>query len=149
MPLGVWDDVGGNNHLGRDAMIEAGWAALKRLGDADEYHIYKDCCAEEISSTCNRDGRLCGVDTGCGCHEPNMVCRGSAKGHKVPSLLNVYLTHGGAATGNHLRMAFKSNAVEQKGACGKVEAIAKGLASFLFSPAVATLVGTGIDVQCA
>ncbi|RSL68120.1 hypothetical protein CEP53_002722 [Fusarium sp. AF-6] len=148
---GHWDDVGGSKHEYRDALVEAAWESLRRLADQNSYNIWKDCCAETISTNCPDVGpNGCGATNSCHCPDgPNSRCKTLTKGHKVPSLMNVSVTKNGAITANSLRIAFRSDTKEQKGACGAVEIVAKAVSSFLFPPAVATLVGTGIDLQCA
>ncbi|KAJ4309792.1 hypothetical protein N0V84_011301 [Fusarium piperis] len=92
---GRWDDVGGNRHEYRDAVIEAAWESLRRLADQHSYNIWKDCCGDTISVNCPPVGpNGCGVTNSCHCPEgPNSKCRTLTKGHKVPSLINASITH--------------------------------------------------------
>ncbi|KAF5020216.1 hypothetical protein F66182_7781 [Fusarium sp. NRRL 66182] len=147
---GHWDDVGGRQHGYRDAMIEAAWESLKRISDRNSYSIWKDCCAETISTSCGNPGpKGCGATNSCHCPDgPNSRCRTLTKGHRVPAVMNVFTTKNGASTPNTLRVAFSSNTKESKGGCGTVETVAKGIASFIFPGPLANLVGTGIDLQC-
>jgi hypothetical protein len=41
---GKWDDVNGNQHQIRDAMVEAAWESLKRISNNHQYPIWKGCC---------------------------------------------------------------------------------------------------------
>ncbi|KAJ3461229.1 hypothetical protein MRS44_009782 [Fusarium solani] len=131
---GHWDDIGGSKHEYRDALVKASWESLRRLADQNSYNIWKDCCAETISTNCPAVGpNGCGATNSCHCPDgPNSRCRTLTKGHKVPSLMNISVSKNGAITANALRIAFRSDTKQQKGACGAVEIVAKAVSSFLF-----------------
>ncbi|KAF4968361.1 hypothetical protein FZEAL_10403 [Fusarium zealandicum] len=147
---GHWDDVGGNRHEYRDAMVEAAWEALKKLSDQRSYNIRTGCCYESISTSCPIPGPGGCSFKDCQCHSAtNARCLGLVQGHRVPSIMNVYTTKNGATTANSLRISFRSDTAEEKGGCGMAETAAKGLASFIFPGPVANIVGVGIDLKCA